>query len=314
VRDFLGIDEVDDLVRGQLGAGRRVVAVSRLAGGTKKGVYRVRFGDGGTVILYRWAAGENYWPSVPTVPDDPFTGDAGIAEFAANHAALRGAGVRVPELLALAHDEGFALVEDAGSESLEQLIAKGTAAAPMAELSAALRRMHAGVTAHYGPLTRADGPQRPAEDMVADRALSHLAAVADQDTRLAARSEEIEDHLRRLRSAVLPRRAYALVHGELGPDHVLVTAAGEPVVIDFEGLIRFDAEWDHAWIAMRFGEDYPRLGPMTVDPARLALYSYAQVLSLIEGPLRIAGTDFPDAQWMRDLAEWNIAKALAAIG
>jgi hypothetical protein len=37
------------------------------------------------------------------------------------------------------------------------------------------------------------------------------------------------------------------------------------------------------------------------------------VLGLIEGPLRIAGTDFPDRQWMLDLAEWNIGKALAVL-
>jgi aminoglycoside phosphotransferase (APT) family kinase protein len=312
VRDFLGIDDVDHLVREHLGAGQRVVQVSRLAGGTKKGVYRARLGDGGTVILYRWAAAENYWPAVPSVPDDPFLGEAGIAEFAANHAALRGAGVRVPDLLALDLEGAFALVEDAGDELLEDLLDRG-ADAPIAELGAALRRMHAEVTAHYGPLTWADGPQRPAEDMVVDRALLHLAAVADRDARLAARQTDIEDHLRRLRSAVPPRREYALVHGELGPDHVLVNASGEPVMIDFEGLIRFDAEWDHAWIAMRFGENYPRLGPATIDPARFELYTYAQVLSLIEGPLRIAETDFPDAQWMRDLAGWNITKALAAL-
>jgi hypothetical protein len=33
----------------------------------------------------------------------------------------------------------------------------------------------------------------------------------------------------------------------------------------------------------------------------------------MEGPLRIAYTDFPNRQWMRDLAEWNTAKVLAVI-
>jgi hypothetical protein len=313
VRDFLGIDDVERLIPG-LGA----VEVSRLAGGSKKGVYRLRLGDGGTVILYRWAGGENYWPPVATVPDDPFTGDAGIAEFTANHAALRGAGVRVPELLKLADDGAFALVEDAGEESLEQLMERdpAAAAAPLAELGAALRRMHADVTPHYGPLTRVageqrdGGDQRPAEDVVVGRALVHLAVVVERDARLAAARERIEQRLHELRAAVAPRREYALVHGELGADHVLVNAAGEPVMIDFEGLVRFDAEWDHAWLAMRFGDDYPRLGTVAPDPARLELYTYAQVLSLIEGPLRIADTDFPDRQWMLDLAEWNIAKVL----
>jgi hypothetical protein len=94
---------------------------------------------------------------------------------------------------------------------------------------------------------------------------------------------------------------------------VLVGPAGEPVMIDFEGVTYFDVEWEHAWLRMRFADDYPRLGPVPLDADRLELYRYAQVLSLIEGPLRIADTDFPDRQWMLDLAEWNIGKALAVL-
>lgn len=75
----------------------------------------------------------------------------------------------------------------------------------------------------------------------------------------------------------------------------------------------FDVEWDHAWLEMRFEEAYPMLRPATIDPHRLELYRYAQVLSLIEGPLRIAGTDFPNSPWMLELAEWNITKALAVL-
>lgn len=55
----------------------------------------------------------------------------------------------------------------------------------------------------------------------------------------------------------MAREEYGLVHGELGPDHVLVTPAGEAVMIDFEGLAYFDIEWDHAWLQMRFGDTYP---------------------------------------------------------
>jgi hypothetical protein len=94
---------------------------------------------------------------------------------------------------------------------------------------------------------------------------------------------------------------------------VLVTPSGEPVVIDIEGSAYFDVEWEHAWLQMRFGDAYAALRPVDLDPHRLELYRYAQVLSLIEGPLRIADTDFPNRQWMLDLAERNIAKALAAI-
>lgn len=43
---------------------------------------------------------------------------------------------------------------------------------------------------------------------------------------------------------------------------------------------------------MRFGDAYPVLGSTDLDPHRLQLFHYAQVLSPVEGPLRIAGTDF----------------------
>jgi hypothetical protein len=94
---------------------------------------------------------------------------------------------------------------------------------------------------------------------------------------------------------------------------VLVTPSGEPAMVDIEGLTFFDVEWEHAWLQMRFGDAYSALRPVDLDLHRLEFYRYAQVLSLIEGPLRIADTDFPNRQWMLDLAEWNITKALAAV-
>jgi aminoglycoside phosphotransferase (APT) family kinase protein len=320
MRAFREVGELGDLVRARFGGDRRPVALERLAGGTKKGVYRLRLDDRTTVILYLWAAAESYWPAVDSVPDDPFRDAGGAERFRVNHLALVGAGVRVPELLFL-DLEGrhlgaeLALVEDAGGVTLEQLMASSPSAAtaPLAEVGSALRRMHTTHVGHYGPLTTDPGPQRPAEDVIVDRALLHLSLIAARDARLAAARHRIADHLAALRAQIPPRQTYALVHGELGPDHVLVNPAGEPVLIDFEGLVAFDVEWDHAWTQMRFEDDYPRLGPVPLDPTRLELYRYAQVLSLIEGPLRVAESDFPDRQWMLDLAEWNVAKALAPL-
>lgn len=191
------------------------------------------------------------------------------------------------------------------------------AAAPLSMLGDALRRMHTTFDPRYGRLAaiaQGEASQtRRTEDIIVDRTLGHLDAAAARDPRLSAAQQRIAAHLHHLHGRVAPRREYALVHGELGPDHVLVTPAGEPVMIDIEGLSYFDVEWEHAWLQMRFGEAYPALRPVDLDADRLELYRYAQVLSLIEGPLRIADTDFPDRRWMRDLAERNIAKALTAI-
>ncbi|SDM04452.1 phosphotransferase family protein [Nonomuraea jiangxiensis] len=321
-RAFLQPDDVRDLVAEQFGTGRRLSALDRLTGGSKKGVYRLRLDDETTVILYVWATGENYWPPSLAVPDDPFTDASGVELFAINHSALAAAGVRTPQLLMLDHggrylDADVALVEDVGAVKLEALLDHDPAAAamPLSTLGDALRRMHTTLGPKYGKLaaiTRGEAPQsRRTEDIIVDRALAHLDAVATRDARLGEAYDRITEHVRHLRSAVTARERYGLVHGELGPDHVFVTPVGEPVLIDFEGLTYFDVEWEHAWLQMRFGDAYPALHQVDLDPHRLELYRYAQVLSLIEGPLRIADTDFPDRQWMLDLAEWNITKALA---
>nr|WP_301549452.1 hypothetical protein [Catellatospora citrea] len=83
---------------------------------------------------------------------------------------------------------------------------------------------------------------RRAEDVIVDRALSHLHEAAGRDDRIAHAHDRIAAHVRHLRGPIPARETYGLVHGELGPDHVLVTPDGEPVLIDIEGLTYFDVD------------------------------------------------------------------------
>lgn len=64
-----------------------------------------------------------------------------------------------------------------------------------------------------------------------------------------------------LASAVRPRARHTLIHGELGPDHVLVGAGGEPVPVDIEGLLYFGPEWEHVFLELRFGPHYASCAP-----------------------------------------------------
>jgi hypothetical protein len=54
----------DDLagVAGAAFGSRRLVGVSRLRGGSKKGAYRLFLDDESTAVAYVWAQSENYWP------------------------------------------------------------------------------------------------------------------------------------------------------------------------------------------------------------------------------------------------------------
>ncbi|MFE3830635.1 phosphotransferase family protein [Streptomyces sp. NPDC059092] len=328
MRQFADIEDLSELVRDALGAGRTAVAVDRLRGGSKKGVYRVHLDGTGTcpasVIVYRWAEAENFWPGArETDPADPFAPATGLVPFLTARRSLDGLGVRVPRVL-LADDSrrrpaDVAVVEDVPGATLEALFATdpARAAGALDILAGMLGTMHRHRAHRYGrvdlPERGGPGAQLPCERRVLDRALRDVEEASGRDGRIARVRDALRDRLRELADRVGPRTEYGLIHGELGPDHVLVDADGHPVLIDIEGLMYFDVEWEHVFLRLRFGERYTALARPDLDPRRLDLYMLATRLSLVAGPLRLLDGDFPDRAAMRGIAEHNLEEALALL-
>ena len=144
-----------------------------------------------------------------------------------------------------------------------------------------------------------------------ERALRDLAEASARDTRISAARDRLEDTLSRHAAGVQPRSDHSLIHGELGPDHVLVDHQDRPVIIDIEGLMYFDAEWEHVFLDLRFGPDYRFLREAGLDTGRLNLYRLAMHLSLVAGPLRLLDGAFPEREPMLRIAEYNTQQVLA---
>jgi hypothetical protein len=184
----------------------------------------------------------------------------------------------------------------------------------MGRLADSLALMHGQPGPRFGKVALLDlggvTDGESCEQLVRDRALRDLTEAAARDVRIGAVEDQLTDVVHRLTAAVAPRTEYGLIHGELGPDHVLVDQAGQPVLIDIEGLMYFDVEWEHVFLALRFGEHYRHLDRPGLDPARLRFYLLAMRLSLVAGPLRLLDGDFPDRDGMLDIVEGNLRQAL----
>ena len=319
-------ETLEDLARAAAGRGRRLAGVTRLAGGSKKGAYRLAFGDGFTAVAYLWAEHENYWPSGDRDAADPFSAASGLSLFEGAHRELTAAGVRTPRVY-LADRSGrhypadAAVVEDVPGGNLGALLDRDPQAvpAPLRGLSAALGAMHARLSHQYGKaaLVREGGTPPPGtrscQQVVLDRARADLAEAARREPRIGAVESRLAARLGELAARVQPRHEYRLIHGELGPEHVLLDRELTPVVIDIEGLMFFDVEWEHAFLRIRFGRLYPALERPGLDERRMALYTLAMCLSLVAGPLRLLDGDFPDRDGMTRIVEANVKRTLALL-
>lgn len=308
------------LARAAVGPSRTLVAVTRLRGGSRKGAYRLAFDDATTAVAYLWSPDEDYWDQPDSDLRDPFSHASGFDLFTASHARLSALGVRTPRLLHADPEANAAVVEDIRGGSLEEALRRDPDAARpvLRRLSEALAAMGDCTAAGYGKVGLVDSGGSShgssCEQLVTDRALADIAETAVRDPRIAAARQALEDTVRSLAAEVRPRARHALIHGELGPDHVLVDTDGNPVLIDIEGLMYFDAEWEHVFLRLRFGPAYDALRAPGLDEARLRLYRLAMHLNLVAGPLRLLDGDFPHTESIRGIAEYNLAQALALVG
>ena len=343
----LAADDLTGVVRAAFGPEQRITEVQRLRGGTKKGVYRVGLQRGGcravpgSAIVYSWADEENFWtPALPSSgpgptvstrdPRDPFAPADGLPRFLDAVHTLQALGV--PTISVHLADDSrqvfpadVAVVADQAGGTLEALYDShpDQAHAVTRHLAETLQVLHAHRAPTYGTLEQLRlgiEPYGPTcEQLILERALGDLDEAARREARIGAVHQQLARRLHELHARINPRQEYSLIHGELGPDHVLLAAQPpadpQAVLIDIEGLMFFDVEWEHVFLEVRFGERYRLLAPrIPLDEPRMDLYRLAMRLSLVAGPLRLLEGDFPDRAFARSIAEHNTKAALALMG
>ena len=284
--------------------------------------------DATTAIAYLWE--DSRTSGRQTQEDDgdradQFSAGVGADLFEAAHNRLASLGLRVPEVYLLDRDRlhypaDIAILEDFPGEDLLDRYERDPAEAEptlarLREVLAAMRNYRGVSPGKVGHVDGGGLSRWPScEGGALDFALRCLAEAARRDRRISDTRDRFEDRLRELAAAVRPRAEYSVVHGELGLDHVLIDSDGNPVIIDIEDLMYFDVEWEHVHMQIRLDDHWARVvGVDGLDEDRLALYMLTQRLSLTAGPLRLLDGDFPNREFMQDIAEYNLNEALALL-
>lgn len=299
----------------------RVVDVTRVRGGAKKDVRRARWRDGFTAVAYAWDPAWNYlWTRHDQRMERHVTEGASV--YVRIHDHLHSLGIRTPDLYLVdvsrsEYPFDLVVVECLDGGTLEGLLNAdpGAARRVLPGLRRMLDAMHADqrLAPSMSGSLESDPACGACEDIMLARARLDLEHAASALPMVAQQHGPLMRLLDHLRTAVKPRAACGLIHGELGPDHVLMDGHGEPVLIDFDGAHYFDIELEHAFLDFRFGSHYGQLQEAGLDPGRLDFYRLCLDISYSSGPLTLLEAGHPAREFIQEIITARVGSMLATL-
>ncbi|MDT9725384.1 aminoglycoside phosphotransferase family protein [Xylanibacillus composti] len=313
MNNHLNQKDLQTYVKNVLGSSYEVKQATRLHGGAQKVIWKVDATNGFSCVLYVWELAENYFEE-DIVRGGIHAQTYGSEPFRRAHDEMGKLGVRVPVLYDLNQERDkypfdYALVEyieGRKAESYMQHADKRVQDDVFERLGAMVQHMHTRERKEYG----VPGLEAKAADchhILLENARIQLSYLIEHEDTIREHRNKLLDVLAELASNIRPRRRYGWIHGELGPDHVLVNDLLEPCLIDIEGAQYFDIEHEHAFLQLRFGEHYRYFSTDRLDPDRMRFYRFHHHISLTSGGLKLLHRGFPDQAFAERLAAYHAA-------
>lgn len=303
-----------------LGTGYVVANVSKMHGGAQKVVYKIDCGNGFSCVLYVWDLTHNYFQE--EIRNDTLDElSYGSHLFELNHTFLTKKGIRTPALYDLNKERNrypfdYALVEYIDGPKAEAYFEHSDSQVRhqlFERLGEILTGMHAIERQAYGKLDRIGRNTDGCHLQQLNNAAVQLSYAAQHIDSIRANQDKLLDTLHELEARIEPRSRYGFIHGELGPDHILVNERLEPYLIDIEGASFFDIEHEHSFLEFRFRDHYRYLKNDALDPNRMLFYRLHHHISLTSGGLKLLHRGFPDQQFAKGLAEYHSQRALSFV-
>ncbi|WP_160032480.1 phosphotransferase [Paenibacillus sp. An7] len=281
-------------------------------GGAQKVVYKINCSNGFSFVLYVWDLSMNYFKE-DIVNNDIYQQSYGSSLFELNNNYLIQNGIQTPSLYELNKDRtrypfDYAMVEYIHGEKAETYFHHSDPRVQdrvFQRLGDMLTVMHGNKREVFGKANQNNNNPEPCHMEQFNNAKIQLSYCAQYMENIRAHHDKIIDTLYTLESKIKPRTQYGFIHGELGPDHVLINKNLEPYLIDIEGAGFFDIEHEHSFLEFRFGDYYRYLKNGALDPDRMLFYKFHHHISLTSGGLKLQHRGFSNSQFAIDLANYH---------
>ncbi|OPA77422.1 aminoglycoside phosphotransferase [Paenibacillus selenitireducens] len=313
------IDPIDlqTYAKHTFGANYVIHRVSRMHGGAQKVVYKVEFTNHFICVLYVWDLTMSYFQE-ETEDTEEEERSYGSTLFVQNNSFMLEQGIRTPALYFLNKEQDrypfdFAFVEYIDGKKAEAYFGADSIQRDtvLYRLSEMLYKMHDITRTTYGKW-EGDSTKEvtPCHRHELNNAFTQLSYVSQYMDDISTHQGSLIDWLYELESNIQPRDRYGYIHGELGPDHIMVGENLEPYLIDIEGAMFYDIEHEHSFLEFRFGDFYRYLKREDLDPNRMQFYRLHHHISCASGGLKLLHRGYPNQGLARDIAEYNSQRVM----
>jgi hypothetical protein len=310
-----------EITKGIWGNKSELIAVEDLNDGFGKKTYRLSFKNLALrCILHVWTLPSHGLTELESKADW-ILAPSGLDIFKRNNGFLLDRGICVPGIVMedgsrSVCDYDFALVEYIGSNNYTEYVKNRSAAAAKAllrKIDVQLRKLHACHRSRPGLPLDGRTPAEPCEQMVLQHILLGLDFAAEYNDRIKSSKGRIQDAVNRIVGAIEPRSTLHLIHGELGPEHILIGEAEAVHFIDCEGLKFFDLEFEHSLLKARFGRDYVQFARPDLDSRMMKYYGLMHYIGWNAFASKAVTKSSIDKTWARGIMESSTREILRVV-
>lgn len=271
--------------------------MTRILGGAQKHTYLAETENGFCFVIYIWDKSTSYFTY--DEKEDIFSSSSSQL-FELNNNLMLQHNVLTPKLYFMDRSKGeqdydYAFAEYIDGTDMDDIITNHEDRLPtvLRSLKTSITSLHKIKNDFVGQLNRMQTGEFDVlvhSLKVAQKNIDYLKAADGGNKKLYMR---VWDKLQELSKNMEKRQAYTFIHGELGPNHVLVDKCDNAYLIDIEGGKYCDLEEEASFLNIRFGTLLHDL-ETDLDSDRMEFYHIGHCLNNLSGAIQLKLKDYYD--------------------
>lgn len=271
--------------------------MTRILGGAQKHTYLAETKSGFCFVVYIWDKSTSYFTY--NEEKDVFSSSSSLL-FELNNKLMLQHNVLTPKLYFMDRSKGeqdyeYAFAEYIDGTDMDDIIVRQKDRLPrvLSSLKTSIDNLHKIKSDFVGQLNQMQTEEFDILEhslRAAQKNIEYLKTVDDSNEKLYM---GVWDKLLKLSSVMVKRQEYTFIHGELGPNHVMVDKYDNAYLIDIEGGKYCDLEEEISFLNIRFGRLLQNL-EMDLDPDRMEFYHIGHCLNNLSGAIQLKLKDYYD--------------------